>query len=82
MRKDRLNPVIFFDDGVFNKADATRTAKGAFSRNMAFYILGSLNYIEITPETKRVLYDSGNGRAGLYRQAGITRNLDEWIDEF
>jgi hypothetical protein len=92
LRKDRLVLADTFDDnGIFyQRVDINNvTAKGSFTRNMAFHILEKLNYIEMTPQAKQKLYNIEDGynlddgddfMPGKFTFNGHTRTLDEWIE--
>lgn len=86
LRKDRLIPVLLFDNGVFvNKSPPGQsTAKGDFSKNMAFYLLEKMNYVKIQPHIKDKVYqyDEETYAPGSVFFQGRNRTLEELIDLF
>jgi hypothetical protein len=86
LRKDRLIPVLLFDNGVFvNKSPPGKsTAKGDFSKNMAFYLLEKMNYVKIQPSIKDKVYqyDEETYAPGSVFFQGRERTLEELIDLF
>jgi len=60
------------------------TAKGDFSKNMAFYLLEKMNYVKIQPHIKDKVYqyDEETYAPGSVFFQGRNRTLEELIDLF
>jgi hypothetical protein len=86
LRKDRLIPLTLFDNGIFIKTSppGKPTAKGDFSKNMAFYLLEKMNYVTIQPHIKNKVfqYDEKMYAPGSVFFQGRNRTLEELIELF
>jgi hypothetical protein len=85
--KDQMPAIINGADGVFIKAAPQHgviTAKDEFTREMAFFMLEHMGYIEIDPAIKAAVYayDEVNDRPGTAIVGGHRLSLKELIDRY